>query len=229
MHNFPPPHPDELLYSTLARASVYHGITSPKQLLDAVFGNRYVIATLDLPSHITNIAYLLRNTKQYSTDNLIRQHTLFSLYAPFVPKNIRDKAIELMHGKTNGALHTMLGVAASRIKAVQNFQACPKCIEIQLIKYGEAFWKRDWFIPNLPICIEHGSSLSIYKEKPSDSRHHFQPFIESHFSIESVGSVFSQDLIISAPIQQLLNLFSYPSISFDQWTHFYYGLAQDSG
>ena len=33
MHNFPPPHPDELLYSTLARASVYHGITSPKQLL----------------------------------------------------------------------------------------------------------------------------------------------------------------------------------------------------
>lgn len=35
MHNFPPPHPDELLYSTLARASVYHGITSPKQLLDA--------------------------------------------------------------------------------------------------------------------------------------------------------------------------------------------------
>jgi hypothetical protein len=42
-----------------------------------VFGNRYVIATLDLPSHITNIAYLLRNTKQYSTDNLIRQHTLF--------------------------------------------------------------------------------------------------------------------------------------------------------
>ena len=36
MHNFPPPHPDELLYSTLARASVYHGITSPKQLLDAM-------------------------------------------------------------------------------------------------------------------------------------------------------------------------------------------------
>jgi hypothetical protein len=63
-----------------------------------VFGNRYVIATLDLPSHIANIAYLLRNTKQYSTDNLIRQHTLF-FSTPFVPKNIRDKAIELMHGK----------------------------------------------------------------------------------------------------------------------------------
>ena len=40
MHNFPLPHPDELLYSSIARAGVYHGITSPKQLLDEVFGTR---------------------------------------------------------------------------------------------------------------------------------------------------------------------------------------------
>lgn len=229
MHNFPPPHSDELLYSTIARAGIYHGITSPKQLLDEVFGNRYVIATLDLPSHVSKIAYILRKTKKYSTDDLISQNTLFPLYAPFVPKNIRDKAIELMHGKTNGALHTMLGVAASRIKAVQNFQVCPKCVEMQIQKYGEAFWRRDWFIPNLPICLEHGSSLSIYKEKPLDSRHHFQPLIESNFSVESFSSVFPQDARMSTQVQQLLNLSSYHSMSFEQWTHFYHGLALDLG
>jgi hypothetical protein len=69
----------------------------------------------------------------------------------------------------------MLGVAASRIKAVQNFQTCPKCIEIQLIKYGEAFWKRDWFIPNLPICLEHGYHYLFIKKN-----HQIPDIIFSH-------------------------------------------------
>lgn len=49
------PYPDELLYSTIARASVRIGIVSPKQLLDEVFNNRKVIATFDMPSHIESI------------------------------------------------------------------------------------------------------------------------------------------------------------------------------
>ena len=228
MHNFPPPHPEELLYSTIARAGIYHGIISPKQLLDEIFDNRYVIATLDLPSHITQIANQLRNTQLHSEKDLIYQHTLFPLYAPFVPSEIRNKAFELMKGKTNGTLHTMLGVAASRIKAIQSFQSCPKCIEMQIQEYGEAFWKRDWFIPNLPICIEHGS-LSIYKEKPSDSRHYFQPLIQSKLSVESISPIFAQDKLILTKVKKLLNLSFHPSISFDQWTHFYHGIAHDFG
>jgi len=228
MKNFPLPHPDELLYSTIARTGVYHGITSPKELLNEIFGNKCVVATLDLPSHISEIESLLRDTKQYPIDVLIKQHTLFPLYAPFVPKILSDRAIDLMKGKTNGALHTMLGVAASRIKAIQNFQVCSKCIEIQIQTYGEAFWKRNWFIPNLPVCIEHGP-LTIYKEKPSDSRHHFQPLIESHFSVESFGKVFPQDILMSNQVQQLFSLSYYPSISFEQWSYFYHGLAADFG
>ena len=33
----PAPHPNELIYSTVARAGVYFGLVSPKQLLDEVF------------------------------------------------------------------------------------------------------------------------------------------------------------------------------------------------
>lgn len=228
MRNFPPPHPDELLYSAIARAGMYHGIISPKQLLDEVFNSRSVIATLDLPSHIAHVADLLRNTKQYSVEDLIYRHTLFPLYAPFVQKEIRDKAIELMKGKAGGAVHMMLGVAASRIKATHNFQACPKCIEAQVEDYGESFWKRDWFIPNLPFCMKHGP-LFIYKEKPIDSRHHFLPLIESNLSLDSVSSMAPQDSLMLSATQQLLKLPSYPSISFDQWTQFYWELAHDFG
>ena len=52
MLNFPTPYPNELIYSTIARAGIHHAITSPKQLLEEVFANRKVIATIDLPSHL---------------------------------------------------------------------------------------------------------------------------------------------------------------------------------
>ena len=52
MRNFPVPYSNELIYSTIARAGVYQGIVSPKQLLDEVYGNRKVVATLGLPSHL---------------------------------------------------------------------------------------------------------------------------------------------------------------------------------
>ena len=52
MWNFPTPLPDELIYSTVARAGLHHGIQSPKQLLDEVFQDRKVVATVDLPSLI---------------------------------------------------------------------------------------------------------------------------------------------------------------------------------
>ncbi|MGU5538451.1 TniQ family protein [Aeromonas hydrophila] len=47
MLNFPVPYPDELIYSLVARAGIHLGLTSPKQLLDEVFANRHVIATVD--------------------------------------------------------------------------------------------------------------------------------------------------------------------------------------
>ena len=56
MLNFPMPYPDELLYSTIARAGVRMGITSPKELLDEVFGDRKVVATPDISGYLRAIA-----------------------------------------------------------------------------------------------------------------------------------------------------------------------------
>ncbi|CSE54655.1 Transposon Tn7 transposition protein tnsD [Shigella sonnei] len=66
MRNFPVPYSNELIYSTIARAGVYQGIVSPKQLLDEVYGNRKVVATLGLPSHLGVIARHLHQTGRYA-------------------------------------------------------------------------------------------------------------------------------------------------------------------
>ncbi|WP_275668267.1 TniQ family protein [Pseudoalteromonas piscicida] len=52
----PVPYPDELLYSVIARYGVHAGITSPKQLLDEVFQNRQIIASVAFQGHLSQIS-----------------------------------------------------------------------------------------------------------------------------------------------------------------------------
>lgn len=172
MHNFPVPYPNELIYSTVARASVYHGITSPKQLLDEIFNNRKVIATLDLPCHLQPLSEQLKNTGRFSLEELIYRHTMFPLYAPFVTELHRVRAIQLMAGRSQGAVHLLLGVAASRVKTDNRLRYCSECLKVQSQQYGETFWQRNWFFPGLNLCSEHGA-LHLFAVGTTEQRHQF--------------------------------------------------------
>ena len=108
MRNFPVPYPDELIYSLVARAGVRSAITSSKQLLDEVFGDRKVVATTDLPSHLSALSKLLVNTGKYDVSQLIYEHTMFPIYAPFVNENIRSRAMARMEKRSQGSVHLML-------------------------------------------------------------------------------------------------------------------------
>lgn len=230
MRNFPVPYSNELIYSTIARAGIYHGIISPKQLLDEVYGNRKVIATLDLPSHLGILAKHLYQTRRYSVNRLIYEHTLLPLYAPFVGKKSRDEAIRLMEHKAQGSVHLMLGVAASRVKVDNRFRYCPDCVSDQLNKYGEAFWQRDWYLPALPYCSKHGA-LVFFDRTVDDHRHQFWAL--SHTELPSG---YSKNTIpklreLAAYIVPLLDSPQARELSpsFEQWTIFYQRLAQNLG
>ena len=228
MRNFPVPYSNELIYSTIARAGVYQGIVSPKQLLDEVYANRKVIATLDLPSHLGVIAKHLQQTGRYSVQQLIYEHTLLPLYAPFVGKERRDEAIRLMEYQAQGAVHLMLGVAASRVKSDNRFRYCPDCVATQLNKYGEAFWQRDWYLPALPYCPKHGA-LVFFDRTVDDYRHQFWALshteLLSGYSKDSISQLtalaaYIAPLLYASQVREL-------SPSFEQWTLFYQRLAQD--
>jgi len=115
MLNFPKPYPEELLYSTLARAGIRHGILSPKQLLDEIYGNRKVIATLDLPNQLEKVVRWL--PLGYDLETIAYRHTLFPLYAPFIPEERRKRCLKGMSGESQGAVHLAMGVTASIVKA----------------------------------------------------------------------------------------------------------------
>ncbi len=228
MHNFPVPYPNELVYSTVARAGIYHGITSPKQLLDEVFQNRKVIATLDLPCHLQAIANQLQSTGRYSVEELVYQHTLFPIYAPFVTEDHKIRALQMMAGRSQGAVHLILGMAASRIQSNDRFKYCPECMKNQHQQHGENFWQRNWFFPGLAVCPEHGP-LSILKNGSGSHRHHFNA-LHPLLALDYEVSVVNTELIqLAKYADKLLNILPACSPDFSQWTAFYRDLASSLG
>jgi len=230
LHNFPVPYPDELIYSLVARAGIRSAITSPKQLLEQVFGDRKVIATLDLPSHLSAISSLLVNTGKFDVQRLIYEHTMFPIYAPFVDENIRRRALTCMESNTKSSVHLMLGTVASIVKTSGNFRSCALCVVEQKQKYGESYWSRLWHLPSLPHCPIHGllnqSSTSYH-----DNRHTYHLCDQIEYNLPLNSGNKDKELLhyLAQKSQEVLFLPCQKSPTKSQWSKFYNHLAHDFG
>ncbi|WP_291329365.1 TnsD family Tn7-like transposition protein [Desulfovibrio sp. UCD-KL4C] len=229
MLNFPVPYPDELIYSTVARAGVHAGMTSPKQRLDEVFANRKVIATPDLPAHLRKISELYPRSLNLDVANIIYKHTLFPLYAPFVPEDRRIQSIKWMAGQSKGAVHLALGAAASRIKQIRFFRYCPDCLDQQLSQFGEFYWMRSWQVAGTNVCPQHGPLHNSRIELHGRHRHQFFALRPDVCVGEACEFGCAEDVRIAERISELLSTSPVESPSFEQWGLFYKLLAGDNG
>ncbi|MBW3733813.1 MULTISPECIES: TnsD family Tn7-like transposition protein [Aeromonas] len=225
MLNFPVPYPDELIYSLVARAGIHLGLTSPKQLLDEVFANRHVIATVDLPNHLAPLVQLLPESMGLDVVRLAYLHTLFPLYAPFTTEERRRHCLEQMAGDSQGAIHLILGVVASRIKQSRALRYCPQCLQNQRSGHGEYYWQRQWQVMGADSCLVHGELLEANIERHAYHRHQFvaasplvcpllpQPVADAHA------------IRITRQVNALLQRQPDTSPTFSQWSAFYHQLA----
>ena len=224
MLNFPILYEEELIYSVIARAGVRAGITSPKQLLDEVFNNRKTIATIDLPNQLDAITTLYHGN-QYTVECLIYSHTLFPIYAPFIPEDRRKQCLAWMREESQGSVHLAVGLNASRVPTSKKVRYCPSCFKSQLESLGECYWSRLWQVQGANFCLEHGSLI--------DSKLDFRPSARHTYvaaALESNNSIFQKpasktDLLITQKALELLNLPPLPSPSYEQWSLFYKNLA----
>ncbi|RCW96332.1 TnsD family Tn7-like transposition protein [Marinomonas foliarum] len=222
MLGFPKPYPEELIYSTVARAGVHDGDTSPKQLLEKVFNNRKVIATVDLPSHLELIANLYPKSLTLDAYRLIHQHTLLPIYAPFQPEEQNDKLLNWMSGCSQGAAHLACGAVASRVKAKTALYVCPECLEDQKRVFGEYYLRRIWQTPLVKVCLVHGPLYETTMELNGEHRHAFLP-LES-IEIKSALVICREDIILAQQAEKLLKMDS-SGVNFPQWSEFYKQLA----
>jgi hypothetical protein len=229
MLGFPVPYPNELIYSTVARAGIHLGIGSPKELLNEVFDNRKVIATLDLPCRLQLIADLYPKTLKLNVENLASRHTLFPIYAPFVNEERRLQCLKWMAGVSLGAVHLALGVVASRVQQGQNLRYCPKCLDNQLSVHGEYYWHRQWQVFGADCCLDHGQLLTANVERHSYHRHEFSPATPKNCPSHEQNESSYQSRAVTKQVIRLLDCPSTPSPTYHQWTSYYRWMAQSSG
>ncbi|MBU3085607.1 MULTISPECIES: TnsD family Tn7-like transposition protein [Acinetobacter] len=226
MLNFPMPYENELIYSTVARAGTRLALDSPKQLLDEVFKNRKVIATVDLPCHLNAIIHQFPN-HQFTVEEIAYQYSLFPIYAPFVPEKRRQQCLKWMADISQGSIHLALGINASRIPPIHKLRYCPQCLAEQLKKYGEYYWFRLWQIQGA-CCPQHGQLIDSELDLRSLHRHNF--LVPSHQSCPKTEQTIANPdhIFITSKLLELLTLPPSESPNYEQWTMFYYELARQN-
>ncbi|TNI68484.1 transposase, partial [Aeromonas salmonicida] len=137
---FPRLYPDELLYSAIARCRVHLGIGSHKGLLAMLFGDTRVAAVTDLPSHLQSLA----GNTGLDPETLVANHTLFPLYAPFIPKQRRFKLHQSMLAPDQPGSIGLAGASTALVKWPEWLRYCPLCFEEMVANLGEPYWRRCW-------------------------------------------------------------------------------------
>ncbi|MCU6709735.1 TnsD family transposase [Paenibacillus sp. J5C_2022] len=168
---FPTLYEDELLYSGIARYHVVSGNKTQKQTIEDLFGSRMGCATADLPSNLTSLAGILKG--QYTTDQIISDHTLLPYYAHYVNQKKFHHVLSLMgNGSKQGEVHASLGLLASSIKLPEKLRFCTECYKADS-EIFEPYWHRCHQLPGVSICPLHKSILKISEVEYSTLHHKF--------------------------------------------------------
>ncbi|HYD30293.1 MAG TPA: TnsD family Tn7-like transposition protein [Azospirillaceae bacterium] len=157
---FPPIYPDELLYSVLARYHRHTCSTSPKRTLEDLYGQRGIIATVDLPGHLLALSRHLPPERGLTSERLAVDLTLFPYYVAFQPPSVREAVFRAMLEGPASDIHVRLGIAASIVPAPRFLFFCPECVRDAVARFGEPYWRRAHQLPGVLICPEHGVPLA---------------------------------------------------------------------
>ncbi len=190
---FPKLYPGELLYSGIARYQIRSGNLSPKSNIEELFNSRTIIATADLPCGLDALVKQLPIFFQLTSDDFMKNNTLYNFYAPFMTPERALQIRESMKSNYGGNIHTRIGVSASNVPLPQYFRFCRQCLKEDEQKYGEFYWHRIHQLSCVLVCPNHNillenSNLSVQQF----NQHYYQGANQSNcISIDSV-TVYSK-------------------------------------
>lgn len=155
LEDFPDPYPGELLYSVWARFSDRTRYPNRGDVLRELFGSKSDHALVDWSCSLGYLIGQLSEGHCYSVDTLINGHTLFPLYAPFLPPERRDRLRQQMIAGNGTALSSRLGMLTSHIPPRKWLRFCPACVESDRKLFGETYWHRLHQAPGVEVCLRH--------------------------------------------------------------------------
>lgn len=165
LHGFPLPYPDELFWSLLARFAGRFQSWSQKTFFANLFGTATVLPSIDFPSHLRTISSKLLPGHPCTADVLLRDHSCYPWFAPFLPSE-RAKALrEGLLGRGSSSTWTVAGLTSGRIKTPEYLRFCPACLREDLTQSRELHWRRLHQFAGIVCCTKHSTVLA-YSSTP---------------------------------------------------------------
>lgn len=198
----PMPYKDEILYSTLARYHLRSGNSSYKATMIDLYGDYDVTAVVDLPANIGRLIENMPMGNKYTSEYIIFNHTLYSLYSCFLPLERAEKVFDSMVKSKGGDIYTRTGIMASSITMNRYFMFCPECMKEDLEKNGEYYWHRIHQVPCITLCTKHKCFLC-------DSEVEVRGFNKYEYKIPTINNCISKNIksgISDNDIEKLITL-----------------------
>jgi len=231
---FPTPYPDELLYSIIARYKKWSGEMNHRSILHDLFGNVYVSASMDLPSHIGHLVERLPITSNITVERLIQEHTMYPFYSAFLPPGQASTVFQSMAYGNGNDIYMRSGMMASSIRSNTYIRFCKDCYIEDIRRYGEGYWHRMHQIPGVDVCIEHETNLQDSNVRINQAnKHEYIAADDENCRLDTVMTKTPSDIIekhsfISKNIEKLLN-HSFPKRPFQWFEQFYMSKLQNLG
>jgi hypothetical protein len=224
--HFPIVQQDELLGSLLARFIRQQRLADDKVALDWLFGNRRVVPSALLQGHINELLDHIGHIWLVSPKDVIANHTLLPLFAPFIPPKRYSQLINnLITGRTNSS-SLRSGINAASLIWPTTYQACPFCLKEQNEKLGYYFARRLFQCAGVEVCpIHHCVLLQTQINLQSEHRHQFVG-LPLHIDLLSVAQVANPKLSHLARLIEDLLSYSGKTFSCDQWSRYYNHMAK---
>ncbi|WP_252233893.1 TnsD family Tn7-like transposition protein [Clostridium sp. ZS1] len=160
---FPEIYDDEILYSVISRYHYYIGNLNTKKTLKQLFKNPNKIPTIELCCNIKIICKEINNSI-YNENYIIRNHTNLPFYYPFLNINNQKYIIKMMKDNNAQGIYAKIGIVAGGICNKKNLYYCPRCVQDDTKKNGEAYFHRIHQIPGVLVCPIHLCKLEKYEE-----------------------------------------------------------------
>ncbi|WP_083825394.1 TnsD family Tn7-like transposition protein [Clostridium sp. DL-VIII] len=182
MNCFPTVYEDELLYSCISRYRRMTGIVNKKALMKDLYNEKVSLNSVYFPVHCEQLINNLPINSKLTVDKLIKEHTLFRVFSSTLTE---EKTLLIYNGMRKGkrfSPYVKFGLASSKIEMPNNLLYCPKCLEEDINKYGESYWRVLHQVVGVFYCKKHQIPLLKSNICSNDSRIDFVCLEDIDFS-----------------------------------------------
>lgn len=204
---FPDIYPNEIFYSTVARYHKRSGNIDFSHTSSELFGRAYKVSTVDMPNDLEFLVSQLPKDLGYTSDIIIKKHTLFNCYAPFIKQDNKLRIIETMKCGDGRIINSLSGQSTRNQLKRQYLYYCPKCAQEDYERYGESYFHRLHQAPGVLICNTHRCLLNIYTKilNQSDKRIHH----DCDYDILDLNVYFDDDKNYEQELLNISNSYKY--------------------